>query len=264
MSHRCIMWFHQNGLDNSGDTRHYKWIGSLSTMGAAYYDHWSMRGGDWAGEFDTQLNTIESIDYFNIIDTLKVINVIVDRFKDNDVVIGIEPGRSTMLKSHYSSKGYVFMCMLFCLFLMHSPVVNEPSEHIPLNVLKEFYWRSYQIVQLKAPHWITLLHDSFRLSVESFGGFLQHCDNFALDTHIYQAWAWENPPEWFQQHACLDRARLMEMEAAGVPVVVGEWSLATDNCAMWLNGLNDNGACKLTLSCTTTIALALHSLYTVS
>lgn len=21
---------------------------------------------------------------------------------------------------------------------------------------------------------------------------------------------------------------------------VGEWSLATDNCAMWLNGLNDN------------------------
>ena len=22
--------------------------------------------------------------------------------------------------------------------------------------------------------------------------------------------------------------------------VVGEWSLATDNCAMWLNGFNDN------------------------
>ena len=23
-------------------------------------------------------------------------------------------------------------------------------------------------------------------------------------------------------------------------VIVGEWSLATDNCAMWLNGFNDN------------------------
>jgi glucan 1,3-beta-glucosidase len=28
----------------------------------------------------------------------------------------------------------------------------------------------------------------------------------------------------------------MAMEDAGMPVVVGEWSLATDNCAMWLNG----------------------------
>ena len=25
-----------------------------------------------------------------------------------------------------------------------------------------------------------------------------------------------------------------------MPMIVGEWSLATDNCAMRLNGLNDN------------------------
>lgn len=30
------------------------------------------------------------------------------------------------------------------------------------------------------------------------------------------------------------------MEKAFGPVVIGEWSLATDNCAMWLNGFNDN------------------------
>jgi glucan 1,3-beta-glucosidase len=30
------------------------------------------------------------------------------------------------------------------------------------------------------------------------------------------------------------------MERAFGPVVVGEWSLATDNCAMWINGFNDN------------------------
>ena len=30
------------------------------------------------------------------------------------------------------------------------------------------------------------------------------------------------------------------MEKAFGPVIVGEWSLATDNCAMWLNGFNDN------------------------
>lgn len=110
-----------------------------------------------------------------------------------------------------------------------------------MDILKEFYWRSYQIVQLKAPHWLTLLHDSFRLTLEHFGTFLQHCDNFAIDTHVYQAWAWENPARWFQEQTCEDRERLMAMERAGVPIVVGEWSLATDNCAMWLNGFNDNG-----------------------
>lgn len=43
---------------------------------------------------------------------------------------------------------------------------------------------------------------------------------------------------------------IAEMEAQFGPVIVGEWSLATDNCAMWLNGFNDNlpgfprAACK--------------------
>lgn len=119
--------------------------------------------------------------------------------------------------------------------------MNEPWDRIPLALLKEFYWRTYQLVQLGAPHWITLLHDSFRLTPDNFGTFLRNCDNFAIDSHIYQAWAWENPVEWFQQHACEDRTRLMEMEKLGVPVIIGEWSLATDNCALWLNGLNDNG-----------------------
>jgi len=30
------------------------------------------------------------------------------------------------------------------------------------------------------------------------------------------------------------------MEDAGIPIVVGEWSLATDDCALWLNGFQDN------------------------
>lgn len=119
--------------------------------------------------------------------------------------------------------------------------VNEPWDKIPMEVLKEFYWRTYQLVQLKAPHWITLLADSFRLSPSNFENFMRNCDNYAIDTHIYQAWAWPNPVQWFQQHACMDGDNILLMESLGVPIVVGEWSLATDNCAMWLNGLNDNG-----------------------
>ena len=56
-----------------------------------------------------------------------------------------------------------------------------------MQLLKEFYWRSYQLVQIMAPHWITLLHDSFRLTPEHWGSeFMKNCDNYAVDTHIYQ------------------------------------------------------------------------------
>lgn len=101
--------------------------------------------------------------------------------------------------------------------ILFSPIftVNEPWDKIPLALLKEFYWRSYQIIQLKAPHWITLLHDSFRLTKENFGNFMQNCDNYAIDSHIYQAWAWENTAEWFQARACEDKERLVEMEQLG-------------------------------------------------
>jgi len=199
----------QNGLDNSGDTSHYRWVGNYSHDGAAMYDHWDIRGADWLGPFSAVTGTYDSVNDSHVIDTIKVVNIIVDRYKHNPVVMGIEP-------------------------------LNEPWAMIPLDVLQEFYWRCYQIVQLKAPHWLSLFHDSFRLTPDSFGSFLKGCDNWALDTHIYQAWAWENTPEWFALHACMDKERLVEMEALGVPIIVGEWSLATDNCAMWLNGLNDN------------------------
>jgi glucan 1,3-beta-glucosidase len=114
--------------------------------------------------------------------------------------------------------------------------VNEPWWPIPIDILKEFYWESYSIVQQSAPHWISIFHDSFRLTAAVWGDFMKDCDNYALDTHIYQAWAFANPASWFVEHACMDASPIDALEQIGVPVVVGEWSLATDNCAMWLNG----------------------------
>jgi hypothetical protein len=64
--------------------------------------------------------------------------------------------------------------------------VNEPWEPTPIEILKKFYWYSYMIVQHSAPHWITLFHDSFRLTKATWGDFLEGCPNFAFDTHIYQ------------------------------------------------------------------------------
>merc|ERR1719174_2640155 len=45
----------------------------------------------------------------------------------------------------------------------------------------------------------------------------------------------------FWNNACNFRGGVRVMEdLVDMPLIVGEWSLATDNCAMWLNGLNDN------------------------
>lgn len=60
------------------------------------------------------------------------------------------------------SYSHTIIFFLSCFFLF---LVNEPWDRIPMDVLKDFYWQSYQIVQTLAPQWITLLHDSFRLSV---------------------------------------------------------------------------------------------------
>ena len=61
-----------------------------------------------------------------------------------------------------------------------------------------------------------------------------------MDTHIYQAWF--NPADrtYFYENACRQKNNIIHMEKEFGPIIVGEWSLATDNCAMWLNGFNDN------------------------
>jgi len=66
------------------------------------------------------------------------------------------------------------------------------------------------------------------------------CPDRALDTHIYQAWSDPNSRIFFYNDACAVKETISALERDFGPVVVGEWSLATDNCAMWLNGFNDN------------------------
>mmetsp|Transcript_13631 Transcript_13631/g.38358 ORF Transcript_13631/g.38358 Transcript_13631/m.38358 type:complete len:450 (+) Transcript_13631:97-1446(+) len=66
------------------------------------------------------------------------------------------------------------------------------------------------------------------------------CPERALDTHIYQAWKDPDSRIGFFKDACNNKQAILNLEREFGPVIVGEWSLATDNCAMWLNGFNDN------------------------
>jgi glucan 1,3-beta-glucosidase len=97
--------------------------------------------------------------------------------------------------------------------------VNEPWEYTPIDALKDFYWASYQIVQRDVPRWVTVFHDSFRLSFNIWGKFMVNCPNYAMDTHIYQAWFEAGDPASFQEQACSAGANLRLFEDAGVPIV---------------------------------------------
>jgi len=197
----------QNGYDNSGRAKDVLW--NTSNPLFTSFNHWDYRTSDWSGTYNLSTGGYESIDHANINRSLAVVKTIVQMYKDEPTVHGIEPA-------------------------------NEPWQNIPIEIVKDYYWRSYVIVRKLAPSWIVLFHDSFRFNIETWGDFALGCPNYAIDTHIYQAWSPTGPPAQFQLQACQNAASVAALEAVGVPVVVGEWSLATDNCALWLNGYQDN------------------------
>ena len=136
---------------------------------------------------------------------MHVIKIIVDTYGGHPAVLGLEP-------------------------------VNEPWQYTPIEVLKRFYWEGYLLVKRGAPYWKYVMHDSFRFDSGTWGGFMDGCPERAMDTHIYQAWRDPDSRMGFYQDACSQKSRIATMERDFGPVIVGEWSLATDNCAMWLNG----------------------------
>jgi glucan 1,3-beta-glucosidase len=201
----------QNGFDNSGQALGFAWTSALSSefSDQLSFEHWPIRDARWIGTFDVNTATYSSINYENILHGLKVTKKIVERYAGHPAVLGLEP-------------------------------VNEPWQYTPIDVLKRFYWEGYLIVKKAAPYWKYVMHDSFRLDPKIWGGFMDGCPERALDTHIYQAWKDPDSRLGFYTDACSTKKILATMEREFGPVIVGEWSLATDNCAMWLNGFNDN------------------------
>ena len=199
----------QNGYDNSGKVSNLVWEYNEKNRTSSF-EHWKVRDGNWIGQFNLETNSYPSPDYSHLDDTLHVIEIIAKKYGGKDVtnVVGIEP-------------------------------VNEPWEFTPMDILQQFYWKSYRIVRKNAPHWICLFHDSFRPAPELWTNFMRGCPNYALDLHLYQAWSASGNVQSFHNDAC-SVPQISLLEQIGIPVVIGEWSLATDNCAMWLNGFNDN------------------------
>ena len=93
-----------------------------------------------------------------------------------------------------------------------------------------------------APHLKFVFHDSGHLTPDDWDDLFDDDDihNVVLDNHFYRAWSWDNDSiekvcDYYKEH--------MEMLAGHkYEVWVGEWSLATDDCAFWLGNFNDGGS----------------------
>ena len=188
------------GFDNSGQAMDIQWTTKIGYefAPAVTFEHWPIRNSRWMGNFSYAHLNYTSINYDNIQHSLKVIAKIVERYKDHPGVLGLEP-------------------------------VNEPWEHTPIPELKQFYWEGYLIVKQTAPTWKYVMHSSFRPTVEIWGGFMDGCPDRALDMHVYQAFSQPYSRISYYQQACDERGMIQQMEQHFGPVIVGEWSLATDS-----------------------------------
>jgi len=192
----------QNGFDNSGHAANVTWAANGQS-----FAHWPIRSAGWQGAFDPFTMTYSAINWNNIRTTVQVLQQIATTLESFNAVLGLE-------------------------------ALNEPWQYTPLDVLKAFYWDAYWAVRAAAPHWLFVIQDSFRL--EAWSGFMKGCPGVAIDTHVYQAWFDIQSQQSFLDNACSWRKRIRAVQASTLPVLVGEWSLATDSCAMWLNGFHDN------------------------
>jgi hypothetical protein len=85
-----------------------------------------------------------------------------------------------------------------------------------------------------------VFHDAFRTDPNTWNDLFEDDDieNVIMDTHQYLAWwgANEDIGGYCDGYGSL----MSNMSNFKYPVWVGEWSLATDVCATWLGGFNDN------------------------
>ncbi|RKP23029.1 glycoside hydrolase superfamily, partial [Syncephalis pseudoplumigaleata] len=123
-------------------------------------------------------------------------------------------------------------------------LVNEPAHwSLDMNVVRKYYEESIDMLrEHMADEQSIVVADAF-LPIHQWNDFMakHRDDNLILDTHHYQVFVDDLLAMDEHGHAATVCAKRKELEAATAqqyPVIVGEWSLATDDCAKWLNGFN--------------------------
>lgn len=105
--------------------------------------------------------------------------------------------------------------------------------------MKDLYRKVRKLVQRYAPQAHFVFHNSFIYQPDKWNDLFRDddIDKVAMDHHYY--WAFESGLNKIDQF-CQDTKYFAGLaDQIKYEVWFGEWALATDNCAMFLNGLND-------------------------
>ncbi|KAG8458494.1 hypothetical protein KFE25_003029 [Diacronema lutheri] len=209
----------QNGFDNSGRMAAIEWTqvpvmppaGGVASSGAVQstFSHWALQSPGWIGEFDRKKWKTVTLNWGNVDWAIGTLCLIAEMYKDHPAIFGLQP-------------------------------LNEPWQYTPIGPLKRYYFEGYKAVKRRAPKWKYVLSDSFRPVIDIWAPFMTGCPGVVLSTHLHQAWMAAQPLLNFLINACDSKRALAGLHEEAMEVIVGEFSLATDNCAMWLNGFNDN------------------------
>jgi glucan 1,3-beta-glucosidase len=198
----------QNGFDNSGLANRTEWKDENN------FEHWSHAFGEWMGVWDNTKGSYVSINHQNIQWGVDNVNLLLKDWGNHPTVYAIEP-------------------------------LNEPWWSTPKDELKNFYRQVRENMRTHSPHLKFVFHDSFHSDADYWNDMFPDNDmaNVVMDTHFYQAWWGRDKPTKpaalanYCQGYTDSNTHLKDIK---YDVWVGEWSLATDVCAMWLGGFNDN------------------------
>lgn len=193
----------QNGYDNSGRATEVNW------MNETHYAHWETRAANWLGRWNITNQTYDYMSPENVKRSISIVIEILDRWGKHPAFGAFEP-------------------------------VNEPwSRDEDMALLKDFYRAVRALVRAQ-----TNPGTKFVFYADNIDDPALWADLFAeddrwdvvLDKHYYQAWSGYTTTD----RACDEYESFgQKVGALGYDVWVGEWSLATDKCAMWLGGLNE-------------------------
>ena len=196
----------QNGFDNSGIAADTHWLDET------HYEHWPTQNAHWMGHFNGTEYDLVNLDH--IAWGIRNVEILMEWWGHHPALYAIEP-------------------------------VNEPWEYNNIDVLKDFYRDVREVVRAKNPDIKFVFHESFRRKASVWNDLFPDNDmeNVILDTHPYMAF-WTDPDHVFDTPEGYCEAYAEELfapETVGIkyPMWAGEWSLATDVCAHWLNGFND-------------------------
>jgi len=190
----------QNGYDNSGKASGFEWIDET------HFKHWGIQDPEWMGHWNGEI--YDSINFDNLIWAVDNVKNLLDLWGNHPAVFALQP-------------------------------VNEPWEHSDIPVLKDFYRVTRQLMREFNPELTFVFHDAFHTSGSVWNDLFEDTEKIALDTHIYMAW--ETPKTKISEFCEKILYFLYNEDSLSIKydMWVGEWSLATDECGMWLDGMND-------------------------